>query len=47
MKTSFNIPKVIIAVVALFFLTVGGPILGFITGRFIVPVINKQTPNEQ
>ena len=47
MKASFDIPKVINAVVALFFLTVGGPILGFITGRFIVPVINKQTPNEQ
>ena len=47
MKAIFGIPKVINAVVALFFLTVGGPILGFITGRFIVPVINKQTPNEQ
>jgi hypothetical protein len=47
MKAIFDIPKVINAVVALFFLTVGGPILGFITGRFIVPVINKQTPNEQ
>ena len=47
MKASFDIPKVINAVVALFFLTVGGPILGFITGRFIVPVINKQTPNVQ
>jgi hypothetical protein len=47
MKASFDIPKVINAVVALFFLTVGGSILGFITGRFMVPVINKQTPNKQ
>ncbi|MEK6781583.1 MAG: hypothetical protein AABY93_07740 [Bacteroidota bacterium] len=47
MKTSFDMPKVIIVIVALFFLTVGGPILGFITGRFIIPVINKKTPNVQ
>ena len=45
MKTPFIMPKAVIAIFALIFITIGGPILGFITGRFIVPVINKQTSN--
>lgn len=34
--------KALVGIVALIFCIVGGPLLGFITGRFIVPVINKQ-----
>lgn len=40
-------PKVIIVVLALLFLSVGGPILGYITGKFIVPLVNEQSPNKQ
>lgn len=35
-----NFPKILILVIALLFLSIGGPILGYITGRFIVTKIN-------
>lgn len=33
---------VLIIILAFVFILIGGPLLGFITGRFIVPLINKQ-----
>jgi hypothetical protein len=38
----FHPGKVLIVVFALVFLTIGGPILGFITGIFMIPCINNQ-----
>ncbi len=40
-KFGENIPKVLVAILASLFLTIGGPILGYITGRFIVPKVNN------
>lgn len=35
-----SFPKVFVVLFSLIFLSIGGPILGYITGRFIVPRIN-------
>ncbi len=42
-QTSGHLPIALVVVAALCFLTVGGPILGFFTGRFMVPFLNKET----
>lgn len=34
--------EVLVVILAFVFILIGGPLLGFITGRFIVPLINKQ-----
>ncbi|MCC7513879.1 MAG: hypothetical protein IT212_04200 [Bacteroidia bacterium] len=41
-----NFPKVLIAIFAALFLTIGGPILGYITGRFIVTKVNGLNEND-
>lgn len=40
LKLGEYFPKVLIVIIALLFLSIGGPILGYITGLFIVPKIN-------
>lgn len=44
-KTGEHLPKVLIVIIALLFLSIGGPILGYITGRFIVTKINDISEN--
>jgi hypothetical protein len=46
MKLGEHFPKIFLLVFALALLTLGGPLLGYITGRFIVPRIQrlKATP---
>ncbi len=46
MPIPFKLPKIFYFIVMIIYPVVGGPLLGYITGRFIVPVINKQNPNE-
>jgi hypothetical protein len=42
-KTAENFPKVLIVIIALLFLSIGGPILGFITGWFLIPKLKNLT----
>ena len=44
-KLGDTFPKVFVLLLALIFLSVGGPILGYITGRFIVPILNGFNEN--
>lgn len=40
-KTADKMPVAITLVFALLFLSVGGPVLGFITGQFVVPLLKE------
>lgn len=46
-KLGDNLPKAFVVLFALTFLSIGGPILGYITGRFIVPKINGLNKNNR
>jgi cytochrome c oxidase subunit IV len=45
LKFAENIPKVLILIFALLLLSIGGPVLGFITGTFIVTKMNTLNQN--
>ncbi len=47
MPVALKLPKIVFFILMIIYPVVGGPLLGYITGRFIVPVINKQNTNEQ
>lgn len=40
LKMGEQFPKVVIAIIALLFLSIGGPVLGFISGWFVIPKFN-------
>ena len=44
-KVGENVPRILLFILVLAFLTIGGPLLGYMTGRFLVPRIQQYQMN--